>query len=324
MANIWCIGKRYEYLKTNTAVASSIDGQSWETFSNPFDPPINGSSICYHNGAIVALSTSGDVSYSNNGITWIKGSVGVDGFCTTGSISTSRITACGRRHYIKDQDGYESTTETAQIFDSSTGMPETWAITFSSGDTPSGFRNIKYFDSADIGNNILTQVCVVVGDRFTKPYALYSLDYAQTWTEISIDPDLDDPFFDIEYNSDTREWYFSTGGMIAIASNLISPTWTGTEIFSADYKPVTKIKLNPQKEIVALNGNTLYFSSNLINWIPFTETGYQWRSVEWFDNQWLVGAESLMTQYTFWTSQDGLTWVPDNNQIQMSSFSIQP
>lgn len=323
MTNIWCIGSRYEYLKTNTAVASSVDGQIWQNIHNPFPPPDSSVSICYHNSALIAIGTNGQIAYSNDLNTWQNGTIGVDGMCVTGSISTNKIVACGRRHYLADQDGYQDTTEVGQIFDSITGEPDTWAMIFSAANTPSGFRNIKYWASADIGDNIDAPICVVVGDKIGLPWALYSQDLGQTWTEISIDPDLSEPFFDVEYDISSKRWYFATGGTIAIADNLIDPTWTSTEIFSLRNLPVTKIKINPEGEMIALNGSTIWYSGNLDNWIPFTLDGYQWRSVEWFDSKWVVGTESLLTQYTFWTSTNGLDWTPGNNNIQMLSLVIE-
>ena len=323
MANIWCIGTRYEYLKTNVAVASSVDGQIWHHISSPLSPPQSSHTICYHSSALVALSDNGQVAYSSNFSTWSTGDLGVDGMCVTGSISTDKIVACGRRHYIRDQDGYDATSETAQIFDSITGEPNTWSMIFSAGITPSGFYNIRYFPNADIGDSNLQPICVVVGDKLNSPYALYSTDLGETWITITIDSDLRDPFFDVEYDISTKRWYFATGGTIAIANNLLSPTWTTTQIFDDNNSAVTKIKFNPQGEIVALNKDTIWFSSNTENWVPYSTGGYWFHSVEWFNNKWIVGSESLLTQHTFRTSTDGLTWIADNNHIQMLDLTIE-
>lgn len=321
MTNIWCIGRKYENLLTNVAVATSVDGQIWNIIGNPFLPRESGHSICYHNSALVALGDNGQISYTNDFSTWSKGDIGVDGMCIMGSISTDKIVACGRRHYVREQDGYDAAEETAQIFKSTTGEPGTWAMIFSSGSTPSGFNNIKYFPIADIGNSILQPICVVVGDKQDNPYALYSTDLGETWKEIPIDKDLYDPFFDVEYNKTTKKWYFATGGTIAIATNLISPSWTSTELFDINNSAVNKIKFNPQGEMVAINQDTIWFSSNGESWTTFTAQGYWWRSVTWFDDKWIVGAESLLTQHTFWTSTDGINWKPDNNNVQMLAFT---
>jgi len=58
--------------------------------------------------------------------------------------------------------------------------------------------------------------------------------------------------------------------------------------------------------------------------------GYFWRSVIWFNDHWIAGAYSTLTQYTYMTSTDGSTWLPWNNGVQMygmygsTSISIDP
>lgn len=324
MTNIWCLGNLNQYLISNTAVATSSDGQNWNQISNPFINADAGSTICFHDSSLVALSYKGNVSWSNNFSTWTKkGNVGVTNISITGAISANNIIACAQRHYTTAQDGYAEHTDVAQIFISPSGEPDAWSMVYSSNYTPSSFLAIRYFSNVDIGNNVTTDVCVVVGEKSTFPYALYSLDFGQSWVEIVIDSDLTNPFYDVEYNPNEKKWYFATGGLIAIADNLINPTWSSSQLLSNKTIAVGKIKLNPQGEMVALNGNTLWTSQNLENWVPFTAEGYQFKSVEWFDSKWVVGAESLLTQYTFWISNDGNTWIADNNQIQMLSLSIQ-
>jgi hypothetical protein len=39
--------------------------------------------------------------------------------------------------------------------------------------------------------------------------------------------------------------------------------------------------------------------------------------VIWFNDHWVAGAYSNLTQYTYWTSTDGQKWLPWNNGVQM-------
>jgi hypothetical protein len=324
MGNLWCIGQQSNWFVSNVAISSSNDAQIWSTATNPFDRYVAASSICYHNSALVAFGTNGDISYSGDFNNWQKGDIGVDGFTVTGAVSTNKLVACGRRHYIQNQDGYLNKTETAQIFDSITGEPNTFAMIYSQGDTPSGFNNIRFFPSADVGNHVLIPICVAIGDRSGVAFAVYSMDLGETFIEVPVPVTLSGAFFDVEYDQTTKKWYFSSMGTIAVADNLINPTWTTTQTFDDDLLSITKLKINPDGVIVAINQKTIWYSENFENWQPFRALGYQWRAVDWYDNKWIVAAESTLTQWTFWTSPNGKTWTPDNNQIYMSTFTIQP
>jgi hypothetical protein len=324
MGNLWCIGQQIKWFISNVTVASSNDGQIWSTGTPPFENYITCSSLCYHDSALVAFASNGDISYTNDYQTWSKGDIGVEGFTVTGSISTNKLVACGRRHYLITSDGYSDSTETAQIFDSITGEPDTFAMIYSQGLTPSGFNNIRYFPSADIGNHIQNPVCVAVGDRLGQPFAVFSTDLGETFSEISIPHQLSGAFYDVEYNQNTKEWYFGAMGFIAVADNLINPTWTTTQILDDEQLGITKIKINPDGQAVAINQKTIWYSENFENWVPYRAQGYQWRAVDWYDNKWIIAAESTLTQWTFWTSLDGKTWTPDNNQIYMTAFTIEP
>ena len=117
----------------------------------------------------------------------------------------------------------------------------------------------------------------------------------------------------------------STGGVYwevtsSITTNAAAQyTWTNTQTFDTN-TATTRLKLNPTGEMCAITKDSIWYSTNLENWQKFSVPGYQWRSIEWFDNKWIAGAESSLTQYTFYTSTDGITWIPDNNGIQMMNF----
>ena len=175
MTNIWTIGQRYNWFVSNTAVASSIDGQLWQFIADPFERLDRGTCISINNSnCLVATSADGNIAYSTDQQTWKNGSVGVENFYISGTICTNKMIVSGRRHYTTAYDNYDVGAEVAQIFDSLTGEPDTWAMIFSTPYTPSGFNNIRYFSSADIGDSVMQPVCVAVGDKFGMPFACYS------------------------------------------------------------------------------------------------------------------------------------------------------
>lgn len=320
MSKLWCIGKRYDYLVSNTTVASSTDGQVWTPIESPFAARDAGTNILYHNNAIISFSGTGNISRSSDFSTWQRGDIGVQGFYVSGSVSASKAIACGQRHYIEDYDGYAAGTEVAQIFNSETGEPNTWSMIFTSGYQPSGFYNIKYFASADIGNNILSPVVVAVGQKYSLPYVCYSTDLGQTWTELFVEDSFTHAFLDVDYNQSSRKWYFATTNYLAEIASFLSPVWSTTQVLDTNL-PITKLKINPQGACCAITAKSIWYSTTIESWMQYTNTGYQWRSIEWYNDRWIAGAESLLTRYTFWTSEDGITWISNNNQVQMMSFT---
>jgi len=77
------------------------------------------------------------------------------------------------------------------------------------------------------------------------------------------------------------------------------------------------IASNPDGQLAAASSGALLYSNDGIGWSQFTVQGYFFRSVIWFSDHWIAGAYSNLTQHTYWTSTDGITWLPWNNGVQM-------
>ena len=326
MGNIWCVGQRYDALITNAAVTTSDDGIIWNDILHinpPFLSRDEPTSIIFNNNSLVVGSTIGNISITTNFLTWTEGSMGADnGIIITGMTASSSFFTCGQRTYLTSDDIFTEGSEVAQIFRSNTGYPGTFNLVFTEGDFPTIFYNIKYFPSADIGNSILQEVVVAVGNHTGSPYAVYSTDNGTMWSRLDIPNEITGSFFDIEYDSSNAYWYIGGSGKIVIASNLINPVWTESTTFGDTLSEVYRLHMNPQGQIVAATPGALWFSSNLENWNSFSVPGYFWKSITWYNNQWIAGAQSIMTQYTFWVSSDAVTWIPHNNHVQPVSFTI--
>jgi hypothetical protein len=321
MTKLWAIGQRYDWFVSNAAVASSIDGQLWENIDSPFEIFDHGTTICTNsNNELIATSSAGKIAWSADQQTWKTGTVGVDNFAVNGTVHTNRMIAAGRRYYPVEQEGYPAGAEIAQIFDSTTGEPDTWAMIFSSPHNPSGFHNIKYFANVVIDNNVFANVCIAVGEKFDTPMICWSIDLGLHYYELNAHGSFNKPFFDVEYDYSNHVWYFATNEMIAITKTLINPQWTSSSMLDSN-TAVYRLKVNSTGQICAITKDSIWYSQNLENWQKFSVPGYQWRSIDWFDNKWIAGAESTLTQYTFFTSIDGVNWIPDNNGIQMVYFT---
>lgn len=309
MANVWSVGQRYDSLVSNVVVASSIDGVTWSNVSissYPFSNRQQPTSILWKNSNLIVASNGGQVAISNVSDqykNWTSGSCGVDDFGITSLTSISNsIFACGTHHYSKPADGFQDNTEVAQIFTSPFGNPQTFYMVYTSGIDPSNLYSIKYIDT------LVSPILIAVGSQNFIPFIVYSQDNGASWNEIQVGNLNVSAFYDVEYYN--SKWYFGCDGFIAITENFASGPWTTTEIFGSYLSTVNKISINPQGQIVAVTPSKLWFSDNFETWNNFVAEGYNWRSIQWFENKWIAGTDSLLTQYNLWTSTDTLTWTP--------------
>jgi hypothetical protein len=77
------------------------------------------------------------------------------------------------------------------------------------------------------------------------------------------------------------------------------------------------IASNTDGHLAAVSSGMIIFTKDRIGWTSYSANGYFFRSIIWFIDHWVAGAYSNLTQYTYWTSTDGTTWLPWNNGVQM-------
>jgi len=77
---------------------------------------------------------------------------------------------------------------------------------------------------------------------------------------------------------------------------------------------------NSEGQLVAVSSGNIVFSNDRVGWITTQIQGYYFRSVIWYRDHWIAGAYSDLTQWTYWTSTDGTTWLPWNNGLQIYGF----
>jgi hypothetical protein len=133
------------------------------------------------------------------------------------------------------------------------------------------------------------------------------------------------PFF-----SSVSDLINSTGSMLLGQpyANSTTNTLLGTNFSSTTSIPLgggpksnqldyIAIASNPDAQLVAAASGGLIYSNDGIGWTAFTVPGYFFRSIIWFTDHWIAGAYSTLTHYTYWTSTDGINWLPWNNGVQM-------
>ena len=82
------------------------------------------------------------------------------------------------------------------------------------------------------------------------------------------------------------------------------------------------IAVNPAGDLAAVSSGAIIFSNDRVGWTTFSEPGYFFRSIIWFEDHWVAGAYSTLTEYTYWTSTNGTVWLPWNNGVQMYGLTI--
>ena len=106
---------------------------------------------------------------------------------------------------------------------------------------------------------------------------------------------------------------YSTATSIAIGST--TNTILGGKI--SNQMDFVSIAANTDGHLVAVSSGMIIYSSDRVGWTSFSEKGYFFQSVIWFNDHWVAGAYSNLTHYTYWTSTNGTTWLPWNNRVQM-------
>lgn len=162
----------------------------------------------------------------------------------------------------------------------------------------------------------------VCGVADGDPVLLYSLDDGFSWDRVAV-PALFNgrQLFDIVYAND--QFYISGYGVILYTSSLINPVWDATDFVTANYASpdFTRIAANPSGHVVAVASGLIYYTLDGASWKRFEHPGYQFTSVVWFQDHWVVGVRSLLTTYTHFISIDTVTWTGQNNGIQMNDFA---
>ena len=194
----------------------------------------------------------------------------------------------------------------------------TWTFTYQ-GTATFAITDIATFDW------IYSDAWIVCGGSNGNPILVYSLDDGFSWNRVTLPEAFNNnQFFDITYANET--FYISANGYIVNTASLINPVWSGTDYVIANYASpdFTKIESNPSGHIVAVSSGLIYYSLDGAVWHKFEAPGYQFISVIWYIDHWVVGVRSLLTTYTYFTSTDTINWVGQNNGIQMYDFAILP
>lgn len=139
-----------------------------------------------------------------------------------------------------------------------------------------------------------------------------------TWKRVTLpDAFADRPLYDLcQYGG--RLW-FCGRGMVVDTDDMVAGDWhVAVFVDTSSPKPdYVAMSVNPAGHMVAASSQHILWSTDQVEWYSYSNIGYFFRSVAWFNDHWIVGAYSNLTQYTYFTSTDTTTWRARNNLVQM-------
>lgn len=144
-----------------------------------------------------------------------------------------------------------------------------------------------------------------------------------TWQRISLpDSFANRPVYDLcQYEGNL---YVSGRGMVVHTNDIVDGEWLA-DVFidtTARKPDYVAIGVNPRGQMVATSSMDILWSLDRVEWRTYTNQGYFFRSVAWFNDHWIVGAYSNLTQYTYFTSATTHTWRARNNLVQIYGTCI--
>lgn len=322
MPRLYATGVRYDRMITVSAASFSNDGYIWSEPSEPFENRQSAIGIATDGNRIVAVSDDGYISDTLDDINWVNGSI-IDGdfgprdigYGTNTGGTNGIFIIVGSQKYSHDEPSHNRWDEVAQILTSTSGLDSTWLMVYSQDSNNSILHGIQR-----IGD-----MWVACGISDNIPLLLYSLDNGFSWVQVAV-PELFNgrALFDITYANNL--YFISAYGVVLYTPSLENPVWNATDFVDS---PVAgpgfiKIASNPNGHVVAVSSGMIFYSLDGVEWDSYYQPGYQFNSVIWFNDHWVVGCSSLLTHYTYFTSTDTINWIGGNNGMHIYDFAIVP
>jgi hypothetical protein len=318
-------GDRYDRLVSWGAVTTSNDGTTWTIPTEPFATRAKVVGVTHGPDKIVAVSDAGLVSTAPPDVgSWHSGAVWENNFAPLGVQYATDLTGsrgiymmCGQGKFAVAQGDYAPLDEAGLIFASSTGENWDWRMIYAHDAVNSRFYNIRRI------TNTRVDVWIAVGSAMGRPIAVYSFDNGETWAVLNF-PALSTLRYAYDVVWYDSKFWFTANGMILDTASLSAPAWDASPEIKPQYgsADLIKIAVNPAGHMVAACSGGLAYSVDRVGWTVFSAPGYRFRSIVWHQDQWIAGAESNMTQYTYWRSTNTTNWTPDNNMVQAYDFVI--
>jgi hypothetical protein len=333
MPTLYAVGQRYDRMITISGVTSSVDGYTWPSgkgITEPMLPRQDAVTIATDGKVIAVASDAGYISstrdslyWDDNGIVTADYTAGAMRYGTDSLGANAQFMTAGCQKYARDEVSHGRLDEVAQIFASPSGY-DNWDMIYSHDSNSARFHGLRNINGT----------WIALGQADGNPLLVYSTNSGATWTQVSLPTVFNGiPLYDITYISGNYQinavtypnvYYISAQGMVIYTPSLTTPVWDATDTVTTvtaqvDFKQIAS---NPSGHVVAVSSGMIYYTTDGVAWSKFTYPGYQFISVVWFNDHWLVGCRTLLTRYTYFTSTDTIFWHGANSGVQMSDFAI--
>lgn len=318
------VGDRYDRLVGWSALTTSIDGEDWSYISSPFDIYTKCTGVARGPDRVIVVGDAGQVAMSIDLYNWDLNRLWYGNFqplsiqYATNKLGNNGIyLACGQGKFPDSQGAYPALSEVGQIFRNISGDSYTWELIYNYEEIDSRFYNVRRLKDAD-------DVWIACGNVGKRPLVIYSLDNANSWTELELPTELGTLryAYDAAWTNDT--FYITVNGYILSTPSLTEPNWDASQEIIPQYgkADIKKIAVNPAGHLVSVCSGGILWSTDGVGWNLINVPGYRFVSIIWYNDRWIAGTETYLTEHTYWTSTDTINWQPENNGVHMNDFDI--
>lgn len=325
MSTLVAVGDSVDRIVSWGAIATTADGKFWNSKISPFNRRGKCLGIAFGNinnqQLYYVIGDGGLASSSLNRNTWNTEKIWLGNFQPLSILyCNNAFYTCGQYKFFDDESIYKTNDEVAIIMKNTTGAHSDWEPVYTHRYSNSRFYNVRYVDTDRY------TIIFALGSDNNKPLAIYSLDYGFTWNRIEFPSNLNIKYiYDCCFTKSFEEvtcWVTTDGyilkNIISLNNGIFSQEWEASRSFLPKFGKTDFIKIATNgSAVVAVCSGGVAYTTDQSTWKFLEQPGYSFRSVQWFNNTWIVGAESLLTQYTHWTSTDTVNWIPENCGVQI-------
>lgn len=304
--------------------SQSDDGVTWDAPSIPFQVNQSPTAVATDGTTIVISNALGDLAVSNNNMQSFSLVTVNDGFSISGlGYSNGDWLAAGQKFYNQAYGSYDAKNDIAQIH-RSTSAYGPWSMVWIHPEVNSFIYQLNRFTNAAITDVLTFDVWIVVGAIGDRGDAWYSIDDGATWNQVTI-PNGVGRIYSVSYASvgAVNYWYWGTRNALYKSETLDTLNWSQASI---DTPTSIMDMVSDDNNLILAGLEKLHTSKDGSYFDSYSNQGYLFDRVARITNDsgalYLAFMRSNLTQYTLVTSTNGISWMPSNNNITVTGYTL--